>query len=494
MIGRHEIYGGDPRSCREASRDGNIYDSKEVSIQIYYDMFQFVMIKNRLSTVLIHRPTQHLPKRPGTLTDVIRYTIKIRSNSCACDVRRSLCICTLIALIWPGGYLYGAESGHSAQSFSIELVQQAVHRSASYLAGLVDDNGRFKYRSNMNPEVQVKARYNMLRHAGAVYALAMYSRTQPEETIRAALERAVRYFRRTCIDEVPHQTEMLAVWSRPEITNSNQALEAKLGGAGLGIVALVSAEKIIPGSSLEKDLRRLGRFITFMQKVDGSFYSKYVPSEGGRQDDWESLYYPGEAALGLLMLYDIDPAAVWLQSAKNALLYLARRRKNRSEVPADHWALIATDKILRVKHVMLQPADYETLEAHAWQITEAILSEQIIDDSNSGLHGGFVADGRTTPTSTRLEGLLASRSIFSNDEAKIALIDPAIRRGIEFLLRSQVSGGKFAGAFPRAIGKISPVFQDAGKFNRRSEEVRIDYVQHALCALMQFAALSRAEK
>ena len=56
-----------------------------------------------------------------------------------------------------------------------------------------------------------------------------------------------------------------------------------------------------------------------MQKEDGTFYSKYIPAEGGRSVRWTSLYYPGEAALGLLMLYEKDPSAAWIQAAANAI-------------------------------------------------------------------------------------------------------------------------------------------------------------------------------
>jgi hypothetical protein len=397
----------------------------------------------------------------------------------------------LFVILWFGGHACEASDGLAMHPISMESVQQAIQRASCFLSGLVKVDGRFEYRINMDPSVEVKPRYNMLRHAGAIYALATHYRIQPDQKVRASIERAVKYFCENSIDAVSQHPEILAVWSRPQITQNKQDLQAKLGGAGLGIIALVAVYEAIPTFYAKGNLRKLGRFIVYMQKSDGSFYSKFVPSEGGRQDDWESLYYPGEAALGLLMLYDVDPSAVWLQSASNALLYLARIRKKRSDVPADHWALIATEKLLRIEDAIIEPMDRQMLEYHAWQITEAILSEQIVDDSSSDLYGGFVADGRTTPTATRLEGLLASRKIFLKDAARITRIDLALHRGIGFLLRAQIHNGEFQGAFPRAIGKIAPVFQNAEKFNRRSAEVRIDYVQHALCALMQYAALGR---
>ena len=79
-------------------------------------------------------------------------------------------------------------------------------------------------------------------------------------------------------------------------------MQAKLGGAGLGLIALAELDKIQPRFTPIADLRRLGRFIVFMLKSDGRLYSTFVPAAAGRQDHWQSQYYPGEAALGLLLL------------------------------------------------------------------------------------------------------------------------------------------------------------------------------------------------
>ncbi len=60
---------------------------------------------------------------------------------------------------------------------------------------------------------------------------------------------------------------------------------------------------------------------------------------------------------------------------------------------------------------------------------------------------------------------------------------------MSFLLRAQISEGEFAGAIPRAIGKIGRNISYADEFNRRVTEVRIDYVQHALSAMIQYLLL-----
>jgi hypothetical protein len=50
--------------------------------------------------------------------------------------------------------------------------------------------------------------------------------------------------------------------------------------------------------------------------------------------------------------------------------------------------------------------------------------------------------------------------------------------------RHKFKKGKFIGAIPRAVGKIDKDIQNADVFNLIATEVRIDYVQHALSAII----------
>ncbi len=374
----------------------------------------------------------------------------------------------------------------------IETVQTAASLSAKYLVKTVDNNGMFKYRINMNPNVPVARRYNILRHAGTLYAMSTFYQFRPDSEMKAAIEHAGSYLQSKFIHDVPGESDLLAVWSMPEINQSDSPLQAKLGGTGLGLVALTSIEKIHPGFTPLSDLQALGRFIVFLQKEDGSFYSKFIPSAGGRSDKWVSLYYPGEAALGLIMLYELDPSDVWMNSAVKTLEFLALSRKNSTNIPADHWALLATEKILSINSKL--PVSRELLINHAIQICNTILEEQVMDSDQPEYNGGFSRDGRTTPTSTRLEGLQAVLGFLPDEHKSKNRIKTAVIRGLNFLVQAQVTDGKYSGAFPRAIGKINPVLPGAINFNYRSTEVRIDYVQHALSAMIQYIQLKNAKK
>ena len=367
-----------------------------------------------------------------------------------------------------------------------EDLHEAIHRSGQYLVRVNLENGQFVYREHLDGK-ETKQTYNMLRHAGTLYALARYYRWQPDESTLAALKRGTVFLRGEMTSPSNRQ-DLLALWTRPAVTGKEGPETAKLGGAGLALLALACLKDIDGDAVTTAEMRALGEFVLFMQKDDGSFYSKYIPSQGGKSDTFVSLYYPGEAILGLIRLYQIDPQPKWLESAYRGMAHLAHRRANAVQVEADHWALIATSELLPQLTAPGDGVSRELLVQHAAQICSSILAQRPPFPPEAHEHGGFSFDGRTCPTATRLEGLLACLTFLPDERQElIALTSTTVKDGMNFLLRSQVASGHHSGAVPRAIHRL-PVGHPfhSRKFNRRAAEVRIDYVQHALCAMIDY--------
>jgi hypothetical protein len=389
-----------------------------------------------------------------------------------------------------------AASPASAWSSPADLLPELERRmgwSAAYLHDSILPSGRFVYRRDFADGTEDHSRYNLLRHAGTLFALADYHRDlEPDSDQSANLARAARFLVNCCIAPVAEAPGSLAVWSDPKQTGSRfPHAQAKLGGAGLALVALTTLEQVMPGVTYLGTWRGLAEFILFMQESDGGFVSKYVPVRGGRDDSWTSLYYPGEAALGLLLLYELDPDPRWLHGGMDALRHLAREREQATEIPADHWALMATARLFAVDHAELSAATppamtwgggqdrlgvRDALLAHAGRIVDRILDEQHGDEAGPCLAGGFEPSGRVSPTATRLEGLLAALTFLppgsTRDRAELA-----VARGVDFLLEAQITEGPFRGAFTR----VSVACRSQ---QPRAQEVRIDTVQHALSALL----------
>ena len=352
-------------------------------------------------------------------------------------------------------------------------VSRAIAAAAGYLERACGPDGRFAYRINLGTGKETTS-YNIVRHAGAMYALATLNRSQPDPQAADAILRAASFLRQNYIGPGVRPGQ-LVVWSAPLPRRS----DAELGATGLGLVALTAAYEIEPKSVPIEQLQALGRFLLFLQRNDGSFISKYRV-ETGPLLDRESLYYPGEAALGLVALYEADHSRQWLAAAAKALSYLAKSRAGLSTVPADHWALIATAKLLPYCEQNVCPTSHKELVQHAIQICNSILREQITNPVPPSLDGAFDPTGRTAPAATRLEGLLAALEFLPRESGDLrGQIETAAGRGIPFLLRAQITSGPYAGGMPGALG-------DGAK---DASEIRVDYVQHALCAWLRYQQL-----
>ncbi|NIP39770.1 MAG: hypothetical protein GWO07_16080 [Candidatus Dadabacteria bacterium] len=115
----------------------------------------------------------------------------------------------------------------NTESTQTENLEAAIKSSAKYLQNRVKENGMFEYRVNIDPSVYVKPKYNILRHAGTIYAMSQYLEIYPEDKeMRKAVERAGIYLQKQAIETVSGKEDMLAVWSNPEINNSGRPLEA----------------------------------------------------------------------------------------------------------------------------------------------------------------------------------------------------------------------------------------------------------------------------
>jgi hypothetical protein len=365
-------------------------------------------------------------------------------------------------------------------------LDEAIDQMASFLVRHSLVNGRFVYRINTNPSVKIDTTYNVIRHAGTMYALADYQRHRPQEETARVLKRAAAFLH-SQTSELRDVPGVQAVWSDPAVNFSVGQVKAKLGGTGLGLAALTSLEGVIPGSTTTTQLREMGEFLLFMQNGDGDFCSIYNPQLPGREHDWISLYYPGEAALGLLMLHELQPVQAYFDGAYDGLAFLSRSRAGAAKVPADHWALIATAKLIRVAEDQDRRIDRPLLVSHARQICSSMLDEQRPQLSHKSLEGSFVPDGRTTPTATRLEGLLATLSVLPSDSELRPEIERACHLGIKFLFDSRITEGPARGGIPRAVATLpedSPYWTKA--FNPRATEIRMDYVQHALSAFLEY--------
>ena len=461
---------------------------------------------------------------------------------------------------------------------------RAIDLAATYLVRHSDAaTGRFTYQTSLldppRPDghgARGGGKYNLLRHAGAIYALGMAHRRlggghmgdagpppslrTTRDEIRGAMVRAADFLWREGVGPVPAEPgggepggtgpgttdELLAVWSTEAVSGrKGQKPTAKLGGAGLALVGLTSLrslgdsdadgddgtdEDANEGAVSLRDLRRLGNFILFLQDGQtGGFTSRYIPSKGGRDGSWTSLYYPGEAALGLMMLYeaeDDDAQRIrWYRGASRAIRYLYEVRKDLplAKVEPDHWALIATERLLAQYDRIHPVASNSSLRGdreggaslatreQALSHAAKVCRHMVLEPAELGRRRGCqVSNGSTCSTSTRLEGYAAALAYLPSETAEEMklrdLIGLNMDAGVGYLLAAQVTepdasegggnGRTFLSPYSRLslrgcavcdlTGAFPATYPPDPKHPEAAAEVRVDFVQHALSAMVGY--------
>ena len=372
--------------------------------------------------------------------------------------------------------LSGVFFGCSAQTtHEPPFLEDAINLSIQYLKNNTLPSGRFVYiRHNIAETTYDTVDYNALRHAGTLYAMYQCERYRQDTTLRAIRLRASHYFIKNFIEKIDN--ERFAVVSKGEEEGKRNNRVAKLGGAGLALIAL---SNLYIEKQIDLDiLTGLGNFILFMQEPNGNFRSKFLLKTNQIDTAFYSLYYPGEAALGLLYLNDVNPQEKWIVSAKKALLYLADRRKDQgTNVEFDHWALLATQKLFDTPDNLLTQAEKQVIQKHAEQIANSIINTQILDKSHR-FYGSFLNNIRPGSIGTIMEGLVAAYCV-TNDKELQEKIKNTLIAGVTFLSNTQIKQGYAQGGLPaRADWEYTKSLKDG--------MVRIDNVQHVLSAWITF--------
>lgn len=366
-----------------------------------------------------------------------------------------------------GVMIYSSEFSAMGEQSLHEESKSAAVRAGGYLARHIDERGRFDYRYDPIQD-EVLDGYNMLRHAGTIYALSELHAETGAVTARDTTERAIEHLVRQIDTCPPPHNASRCVYDGDK---------AKVGGNALAILALMEYGKATGVRTYESLAVSLAEWLLLVQSPEGEF-TEHVVFDDGEVDDHVSAYYPGEAIYALVTLYKergdeqhlgaAQKAANWLITVRDADVPIER-------LPHDHWLLYGLNEL----HAIDQNPLYVE---HASKIVQGIIEEQHVNAERTSWEGGFYEPPRTTPTATRAEGLSAAYHIFIRagryNEAERTL--EALERATRFQLAQHIDE-RTARSYPNPAAALGGVRESLA-----SDEVRIDYVQHSISALLAY--------
>jgi hypothetical protein len=341
----------------------------------------------------------------------------------------------------------------------------AARAGGDYLIRAQRPNGSFYYYYDPRDDQFSSRAYNMLRHAGTVFSLLdLYAQTRDRRYLESARRGAG--FLKTRFRQAGDRTSLYV------LDNDGKA---KLGGNGLALIALARQAELDPRAADLDAAKRLANLIMAMQHRSGEFDS-YYRLRGDEPAGGVSLYYPGEAILGLVSLYRITGDRRLIDSARRGADYLIRSQRRMPALPPDAWLMQALESL----HKVGREKKYAD---HALALADQMMAAQYAGDAPAGYSGGFKPGmPRPTPAASRAEGMIAAYRIArAIDDARASRIAASVRSSVRFQLAHQFdSDNSFMLANPaRAAGGFRAGFT--------SGRVRIDFVQHNISSLVAAA-------
>lgn len=351
------------------------------------------------------------------------------------------------------------------QDVTLARLMAAARAGGDYLIRMQRADGSFHYYYNAAGDRFEKRTYNIVRHAGTAFSLLdLYSNTRDIRYLDAA-RRAVRFL----------ETRFRRVPGGDAVYVLDYDGKAKLGANGLALVAMGRLIELDPKSTARAKARRLANLILLLQRRDGSFHTRYRLRETD-PPGIASLYYPGEAMLGLVRLYGLTHDARLLRAARRGADFLIASQRAMHALPPDAWLMQALEALYNVGREK-RYAD------HALALASSMLAAQYTDEDPEGYAGGFgPGPPRVTPAASRAEGLVAAYRIARlTGDPRAPSIGAALKASARFQLTRQFTAEN-SSSLP------NPARARGGFYEGLTEpRIRIDFVQHNISSLLGIA-------
>jgi AMMECR1 domain-containing protein len=369
----------------------------------------------------------------------------------------------------------------------------AARSGGDYLVRIQKPSGRYDYLYDALLDSVPGNHYNIIRHAGtAVSLFDLYRATTDRRYLLSAVH-AVDYLKTrfrpapSSLDPGPGSVEADSALqskksrsSGPAGTSAIYVLDydgkSRLGANGLTLLVLTREMRLAPRPGDATAAKGVANAIIAMQRPDGSLDMYY--RAGDDEEEGYSLYYPGEAMLGLIELYRLAPDPKLLEAVTRGADYLINSQRQLASLPPDAWF----EQTLEVLHAVNGSRKYSD---HAIDLALSMIKDQYTAAAPAGFEGA-ISPGipRSTPAGSRAEGNLAAyRLARSLGDPRAPQILSAIKSSAAFQLSQQFNA-------ENSFFLPDPA-RAAGGFHESiiSMRVRIDYVQHNISSLLGLAEL-----
>lgn len=322
---------------------------------------------------------------------------------------------------------------------------EVVQTGAVCLANLIQKDGSFRYRYDSLSGSTLEG-YNVLRHAGAIWAMLDVYRDVSDKQILERGRHATHYL-------LDAYLRFFRNYNNLCICEDNTI---KLGGNALSALALLSLFEVTREPFLLTVAEQLAKFMLEQRLENGRLvHKRYFRS--GKISDFQSMYYTGEALLALLTLYKLTQLQHWyiaVQKIENELVLQDYGVQEQS-----HWMLYFLELLSYYEASSLYYLHAKKIAIHILENPE------------------YLSWGRSTPIACRSEGLLAFLRMKRPDNIDDKALCARCLEQVQYNLNRQLDFRLPDGSFVR------------GGSDHRQSEVRIDYIQHNISSFLHCSRL-----
>jgi len=384
------------------------------------------------------------------------------------------------------------------ETLTHSLLMESAKEAGRYLSRIHKPDGEqvylYKPRSDFSPE-----EYNLTRHAGVLFAMAVLYKEWPDPELLDAMKRGFDYLIKTSVFDCPLPYEPTkkakCVWDYSTSAGASVASgsrPAKLGVNALALLAMASYQDATGGDTAYQELATsIADWIVGAQKDDGSFVQKVGQPGNELDEEYYVRYYQGEAAYALSKLYNTLDKSLrkesWIEAADAAAVFIIHRDNamDEADVLIDHWLMYGIGEMHKSQYkyhnkLKLDYAMYVVELANKRQWQEWTQGEY--DHDRLGTFGG---KDSATASATKTEGVCAVHHL---------AMDAGKKKEFETILKvSQLSLRYQLEAQFRPEGAMymkNPSFVLGGfHAGLKNFEMRNDYTQHNLCSILCTAHL-----
>lgn len=361
-----------------------------------------------------------------------------------------------------------------------EPIQFSALRATDWLKRTLTPDGRFVYGFQPALRVQLDGD-NFASQAGAAFALARAARYFRDDAAAAKARQSLLTLRLETVTDPPNNDSapIRHTWAPPLTVN-------RLSSHGLAISAIHEFDP--PAADLLVMAEQLGNYLKQQQRPDGALFVAVGANLIKSGSDDIDAHHAGWALQGVIRSHKHRPAEWKLEMLRKARThYLARWQANKNLATVCSHTPAYAEAFVQTKAPAFRDAVYAMND---WLVTLQYRDD--FDSARKHWAGGFPRsrDGKADSTAPDIDSAMPAESLaeacrvakHAGDLTRLRDYERALVRNLHFLMSLQYTSEKtkhFVDPFrPAILGAFHASHQDGN--------LRIDYTQHALCAMVQY--------